>query len=77
MSGIPSTDDSLSHPPGFSNINHGENDIFSDGSFNTDSIEVESRKTIAIGGSIGLNMNCCSEHVKSTIQQERFNKIYL
>ncbi|CAH1454132.1 unnamed protein product [Lactuca virosa] len=75
MSGIPSTDDSLSHPPGFSNINQRDNDLFSEGSFNTDSIEVESRKTIAVGGSIGLNLNSCSEHVKNTIQEERFNKI--
>ncbi|CAH1441082.1 unnamed protein product [Lactuca virosa] len=75
MSGIPSIDDSLSHPPSFSNINQGENDVFSEGSFNTDSIEVESRKTIVVGGSIGLNLNCCSEHVKNSIQEERFNKI--
>lgn len=75
MSSIPSTDDSLSHPPGFSNINQRENDVFSEGSFNTDSIKVESRKTIVVGGSIGLNLNSCSGHVKNTIQEEGFNKI--
>ncbi|CAI9283608.1 unnamed protein product [Lactuca saligna] len=75
MSGIPSTNESLSHPPGFSNMKYGENDAFSKGSFSTASIEVESGKTVALGGSIGLNMNSCLEHVKNTIHEERVNKI--
>lgn len=75
MSGIPSMDDSLSHPPGFSNVIHGENEVFSEGSFNTNLGEVESKKTIEVGENIGFNMNSCSEHVKNTIQEERVRKI--
>ncbi|CAI9274796.1 unnamed protein product [Lactuca saligna] len=75
MLGIQSTDDSLSHPPGFSNMIHGEKDVFSEGSLTNDSNVVESKKTIAMGGIIGLNMSGCSEHVKNTIQEERSKEI--
>lgn len=64
MSGIQSINDSLSHPLGFSNITHGEKEVFSEGSFNTDSNVVESNKTIAMGGIVSFNMNGCSKQVK-------------
>ncbi|CAH1423640.1 unnamed protein product [Lactuca virosa] len=56
------------------NANSGSLKNGTEGSFNTDSIVVESKKTIALGENIGLNMNSCSEHVKNAIQEERFRK---
>lgn len=75
MTGIYTTEKSLSHLPGFSNRIYGDKEAVSEGSFNINSIVVEANKKIRMGELFGYNMDGCITQVKSILEGEVIKQI--
>ncbi|CAI9276863.1 unnamed protein product [Lactuca saligna] len=73
MEGVHFSEDSLTHPSGFSNELFVRNDTISDGSVYRNCLLIEANKALELGEKIGFNMNECYSHIKSVIKGEVFN----
>lgn len=66
MAGVVDSEDKLTHPPGFSNLNN--LDGSSDTSCNKRSFLCEIQKTLDIGKAIGYNLEGCYDRVKELVE---------
>ncbi|CAI9294636.1 unnamed protein product [Lactuca saligna] len=75
MSGVEVSEDSLSHPPGFSERLNGDYNLGSGCYDSENSVTEEIRKTIETGHQIGFKMDGCLEQVTRLVNREGKKKM--